>query len=60
MERTDLKVLTVEIGTVWAILSPERDKALVDWGEKASGGGRCSVYKGNVKQTGLAPQCCHE
>jgi len=58
MEQMDLKVLTVKIGTVWAIPSPECDKALVDWGEKASGGGGCSVHKGNVEQTGPAPQCC--
>jgi len=49
MERMDLKVLTVEIGTVWAIPSPEHNKALVDWGKKASGGGKCSVYIGNVE-----------
>ena len=60
IEQIYLKVLTVEIGTVWAILSPECNKALVDWGEKASGEGRCLVHKGNVEQTGLTPQCCYE
>jgi len=30
MERTDLKVLTVEIGTIWAIPSLEYNRALVD------------------------------
>jgi len=60
MEQMDLKVLTVEIGTVWAIPSPKRDKALVDWGKKASSGGGCAVHKGNIEQTGPAPQCCHK
>ena len=46
----DFKVLIVKVGDVWAILSPECNKALVDWGEKASGGGGCSVHKGNVEQ----------
>jgi len=55
MEQMDLKVLTVKIGTVWAILSPECDKTLVDWGKKASGEGKCSIYKGNIKQTGPIP-----
>ena len=50
IEQIYLKVLTVEIETVWAILSPECNKALVDWGEKASGEGGCLVHKGNVEQ----------
>jgi len=53
-------ILTVKIETVWAILSPEHDKALVDWGEKASDRDGCSVHKGNVEQTGPVPQCCYE
>jgi len=51
----DLKVLTVEIETVWAIPSPECNKALVDWGKKASGEGGCSVHKRKIEQTGLTP-----